>query len=232
MSVLSLLMIVALASLGRWQLRRADEKQALYDAFEKGTDATLALERSTPPVARYQHVQAHGSYDTAHQVLIDNMTDAQGHAGYFVITPLALDDGGWVLVNRGWIPMGATRSTLPPLNVAGNARLVRGRADHLPTPGIQLGTRAELRPPFPVVASFPTLQEIAKVVGISSWTAATDLVSLDADQPDGYSRDWRPPGFSPLRNIAYAVQWFGLALAVVVLYLVTNLRAVVAQDAR
>jgi surfeit locus 1 family protein len=49
-------------------------------------------------------------------------------------------------------------------------------------------------------------------------------VLLDANEPEGYVAQWQAPGFPPLRHVAYAVQWFGLALALVVIYLATNLR--------
>ena len=223
-SLLAIVLIGLLVSLGRWQLRRAHEKQLLYDAFEQGADATRSIDAATPRLPRYQHVEARGAYDGARQVLIDNMTDAHGHAGYFVITPFALAGGGWLLVNRGWVPVGSSRSRLPAVPVAGDVRTVRGRADRLPTPGIQLGQRPELRSPFPVVASFPSREEIAGLLGEPAWAPAADSVLLDPGQPDGYVREWQPPGFPPLRNIAYAVQWFGLALALAVIYLVTNVR--------
>ncbi len=225
-TVLAIVLIIGLASLGRWQLRRADEKQRLYDAFDAGADATRVIDLKTAPLTRYQHVRARGSYDGSRQILIDNMSDAQGHAGYYVITPFALAAGGWLLVNRGWIPVGASRAQLPTLDVAADVRDIAGRADHLPTAGIQLGERTALRPPFPVVANFPNHDEIASALHETSWTAATDVVLLDAGQPDGYVRQWQPPGFPPLRNIAYAVQWFGLALALGIIYLVTNLQPV------
>jgi len=225
-SALTIVMIIVLISLGRWQLRRADEKQALYDEFNKGADATRWIDLKTPPLNRYQHVAARGAYDASRQILIDNMTDAHGHAGYFVITPFALDGGGWLLVNRGWIPVGASRAALPAVGVPGDLRTLRGRADHLPTPGIQLGQRAELRPPFPVVANFPSRAELARLIREAAFAPATDLVLLDAGEPDGYLREWQPPGFPPLRNLAYAVQWFGLALALGVIYLVTNVHRV------
>jgi surfeit locus 1 family protein len=221
-TVLAIVLIAMLVSLGRWQLRRAAEKQAMYDAFDRRTGVTQVIHLETPPLARYQPVEARGAYDPARQILIDNMTDAHGHAGYFVITPFSLATGGWLLVNRGWVPVGASRGTLPAVDVPGTVREVRGRADHLPAPGIQLGTRALLRPPFPVVANFPSRAEIADLLHETAWTSATDVVLLDAGQPDGYVREWQPPGFPPMRNIAYAVQWFGLALALGVIYLVTN----------
>jgi surfeit locus 1 family protein len=222
-TLLTIAMIVLLISLGRWQLRRADEKRVLFDSFAAGTEAARSIELTTSPLRRYQHVEASGRYDQDRQVLIDNMVDAE-RAGYFVITPFALAGGGWVLVNRGWVPLGASRAQRPAIAVAGDTRLVRGRADHMPSPGIQMGTKAALAPPYPVVASFPSHAEIAQLLRESSWTAATDLVLLDPGEPDGYVRHWSAPGFPPMRHIGYAVQWFALALTLAVIYIVTNLR--------
>jgi surfeit locus 1 family protein len=222
-TLLTLVLIALLISLGRWQLRRADEKRLLFDSFAAGADATLRIDLGTPPLRRYQHVEAGGHYDQARQILIDNMVNAE-RAGYFVITPFALTGGGWVLVNRGWVPLGASRAERPAIAVGGDTRQVRGRADNMPSPGIQMGTKAELVPPYPVVAAFPSRADIARLLSESSWTSATDLVLLDPGEPDGYVRNWSAPGFPPMRHIGYAVQWFALALTLAVIYIVTNLR--------
>jgi surfeit locus 1 family protein len=130
-------------------------------------------------------------------------------------------------VNRGWVPLGASRAARPAIDVAEDTRRVRGRADHMPSPGIQMGTKAALAPPYPVVASFPSRSDIAQLLPETDWTAATDLVLLDAGEPDGYVRDWSAPGFPPMRHIAYAVQWFAMALTLLVIYVATNLRRAV-----
>lgn len=222
-TLLTLALLVMLIALGRWQLQRADEKRALYQSFETGTDASRAIDAGTPPVQRYQHVEANGHYDDSRQVLIDNMFDAE-KVGYYVITPFALDGGGWLLVNRGWVPLGKSRSDRPAIPVAGDSRRIRGRADHLPAAGIQLGERPKLRPPFPVVAGFPNREELAQLLQETQWTAATDVVLLDPAEPDGYARHWAPPGFPPIRHIGYAVQWFALAAALLVIYLIMNIK--------
>jgi len=222
-TLLTLALIVLLVSLGRWQLRRADEKRALFESFAAGADVTRRIDGSTPLLPRYQHIEADGHYDQTRQVLIDNMVDGQ-QAGYYVITPFVLAGGRWVLVNRGWVPLGASRAERPAIPVAADTRRIRGRADHMPSPGIQMGTPAALAPPYPVVAAFPTRTDIAHLLGESSWTPATDLVLLDPGEPDGYVRNWTAPGFPPLRHIGYAVQWFALALTLSIIYLVTNLR--------
>jgi surfeit locus 1 family protein len=222
-TLLTLVLIAMLISLGRWQLRRADEKRVWFDSFAAGTATTRLIDLGTPRLPRYQHIEASGHYDQARQILIDNMVDG-GRAGYFVITPFALADGGWVLVNRGWVPLGASRTLRPAIPVTGDTRRLRGRCDNLPSPGIQLGTKATLAPPYPVVAAFPNHLELAQLLGESSWTKAADLVLLDPAEPDGYVRHWTAPGFPPMRHLGYAVQWFALALTLFVIYVVTNLR--------
>ncbi len=143
-TLLTLVVMAGLISLGRWQLHRAHQKQQLYDAFASGTDATLSIDLGTPPLRRYQHVEAVGHYDQSRQILIDNMIHAE-RAGYFVITPFALAGGGWILVNRGWVPLGESRSQKPAIPVAGDLRRVRGRADNLPSPGHSDGYTAAAR---------------------------------------------------------------------------------------
>jgi surfeit locus 1 family protein len=86
-----------------------------------------------------------------------------------------------------------------------------------------------LQPPYPVVANYPNHDEIVGLLKESSWTHAADLVLLDAAEPDGYVRNWTAPGFPPMRHIGYAVQWFGLALALLVIYVVTNVRRAVRE---
>jgi surfeit locus 1 family protein len=222
-TLLAIALIAMLVSLGRWQLQRATEKRALFESFAAAGGAAQPIDLQSAKVARYSRVEAVGSYDATRQVLIDNMVEGE-RAGYFVITPFALQGGGWVLVNRGWVPLGQSRADRPAIPVGATLRTIRGRADNLPSPGIKMGVPAPLAPPYPVVAAYPTRAEVAQLLKESNWTSATDLILLDADQPDGYVRHWAPPGFPPLRHVGYAVQWFGLALALGVIYVVTNFR--------
>src|SRR5260370_22993896 len=85
-------------------------------------------------------------------------------------------------------------------------------------------TRHVVCPPYPAVGGFRNRAGLAHLLGDSPWTRATDLVLLDPAEPDGSVRSWAPPGFPPMRHIGYAVQWFALALTLLVIYVVTNLR--------
>jgi surfeit locus 1 family protein len=217
-------LLVLLVCLGQWQLHRAHEQQHLFDEFAAGKDSTRTLDDKTPPLQRFQHVEARGRYDGAHQILIDNMVSDDGRAGYYVVTPFALSGGGWLLVNRGWIGTGASRAVRPEVGVSERERTLHGRVDHLPSPGIRMGQPAPLEPPYPVVATFPSFRELAALLQQRAWTPAAELVLLDAGEADGYRRVWAPPGFPPIRHLAYAVQWFALAAALTVIYVVTNVK--------
>ena len=151
------------ASAGFWQLDRAREKQELEARFSSGSEATalrrLILDDESAGL-RYRTLRLKGRYDTAHQVLLDNMS-YRGRPGYQVLTLLITPDGD-VLVNRGWVPADGNRAVLPDIGVAATPREVVGRIEQLPRPGIRL---TGIRPPddaaWPRRLLFPTSTDIS-----------------------------------------------------------------------
>src|SRR5262249_50742302 len=158
--------------------------------------------------------------DGEHQVLLDNMTHA-GQVGYRVLTPLTYGVDRTVLVDRGWIPMGPSRALVPDARVSADARKVAGRLDELPRAGIHLAATPAPNSPWPKVLSYPTMQEIHAVLPRVLFPY---ILLLDADQPDGYVREWQPSTFPPSRHLGYAITWFALAATLLVIYVGTHLR--------
>lgn len=204
---------------GFWQLDRASEKRALLARFDAGSAAAANPELvadAQAPARRYERLRLSGRYDASHQVLLDNLS-FKGRPGYQVLTPLSTP-GGTVLVNRGWVPADGNRAVLPDIQVGGQVREVTGRIDWLPRPGIELTTATPPQDtPWPRRLLFPTSQQISAQLGLP---LRDYQLLLDPAAADGYVRDWHPGGLEPDRHVAYAVQWFGLALTVVVIYLV------------
>ena len=231
-AALAVLAIGAFVSLGNWQLGRAREKQALLAEFEAGSRQIVDADgRHFGDLGRYQHVRVRGTYDPARQLLLDNMPSAaDGRPGYRVLTPLRRADGrGWVLVDRGWVPLGATRDDLPGVAVGGGPREVAGVLDVLPVPGLRAGPAAvagDVR--WPRVMLFPTIADVEATLGVA---VESRIVLLDAADPDGFERQWRPAlGFGPERHLGYAIQWFAFALVAAVLFIALNLRRVDADE--
>ncbi len=135
--------VILFIVLGNWQLERAAEKRSLDADFSRA-GPILTLPPASIAVPRYQRVSAAGTYDAAHQFLLDNMSES-GTAGVHVLTPLLLADGNAVLVDRGWVPFGATRDSLPPVGVGTEPRSVSGRLDRAPAPAVSSFQRQAVR---------------------------------------------------------------------------------------
>lgn len=220
--VLTIAAVALFVRLAFWQLSRAAEKDALQSQYAAGQRSVVELTAANAAtLTQFQRVTARGHYDSAHQILLDSMPSAMGQPGYRIVTPFALDQGGWLLVDRGWHRPGATRSDLPNVTVGENVRTVAGQLSVLPRPGVRLAAGPDSGS-WPRVMNYP---EQANVERALEYKVLPGLVLLDADQPDGYERAWQArTDMGSERNLSYAVQWFGFALAAVALFVVLGFR--------
>lgn len=215
--------------LGFWQLGRADQKQALVDQYATAQKTQVEITpRNAASLPRYQRVEVSGRFDPAHQVLLDNMPSHTGQPGYRVLTPFETQ-AGWLLVDRGWLPLGSSRTELPDITVSNDARTITGTIDELPRAGIELKTPpVDASASWPRVLSFPQQAALEQQLGQK---LIPGLLLLDASQPDGYERIWEAHlGFRPERHIGYAVQWFAFAVVAVILFVITSFRTKKATD--
>jgi surfeit locus 1 family protein len=221
--VLTIAAVALFVRLGVWQLNRAAEKDALQANYAAGQQSVVELTAANAAqLAQYQRVSARGHYDSTRQILLDNMPSAMGQPGYRVVTPFELEQGGLVLVDRGWRRPGATRNDLPDVTVGENARTIAGQLSALPRPGVRLAGGAATDSRWPRVMNYPEQASIERVL---ERKVLPGLVLLDADQPDGYERAWQArTDMGSERHLGYAVQWFAFALAAVALFVVMGLR--------
>jgi surfeit locus 1 family protein len=223
MTLLTIALCVLFVRLGNWQWDRGEHRQAEWDAFRRGADAPVALRtQSLSSFARFQRITVAGSWDAARQFLLDNRSHG-GLPGYEVLTPLQLADGRVLLVDRGWVAFTGSRARLPQIQITGSGPVsLTGRLDNPPVGGLAFGRAAPTTDAvWPKVTSFPTLDELAGALGhaVQPW-----MLLLDPASPDGYVRDWQPPGLAPLRHWSYAIQWWGFAVTAVILWAVMAAR--------
>ena len=215
-----LLLTALLCSLGFWQLGRGEQKKMLIDRQQiAATAPALDLNGQTlidKDALRYRPVTLLGHYDPAHQVLIDNQV-LDGKPGYRVLTPFLPDKGGpAVLVNRGWVALGASREVLPNLDITTPIQQVQGRVNLFPEPGIRLRGGEVPGETWPVRVQVIDKQLLAEKLG---YTLSDYQVELDPAQSEGYQRQWKiAVAIPPEKHQAYAVQWFGLALTLTALF--------------
>ena len=207
-SLLLLGLVAVFASLGAWQWQRAADKAARLADF--GAADTVA---GLPPPAQaseFTRVKLAGRFDTRRHVLADNRV-LDGRAGVHVYTPYTETDGATLLVNRGWLPLPASRRPLPRIATADGELAISGRLGPIMGPGRQLGPAAELdRQNWPQLVTYPSVKRVAAALGseLYPW-----VLYLDPDSPGGFEgRDWPPVYMTPQKHRAYAVQWYALAL--------------------
>ena len=222
-TALMLVLCVVFVALGRWQWRRGEAREAQHARFERGAREVLAL--GAAPLAHvpdYQQVSVTGTYDAAHQFLIDNMS-YRDLDGYHVLTPLERPGGRTVLIDRGWVPFLGTRSKLPDVSLASTGPVtVVGRVGDLPAAGLSFGRAPPAASgPWPRVASFPTLRQLSGALGRP---LAPRIILLDPGAADGYVRDWQLPGIPAMQNFGYAFQWWCFAVAAAVIWLLVSVK--------
>ena len=211
-----------LVGLGTWQVERLGWKEALIARI----DARIhAPPQPLPPLAdwahvdpadlEYTHVTATGTFDHAHEAYVFRGAGGTGEAGaqpgYLVMTPLRLDGGGTVLVNRGFVPYErrdpATREQgqLPgEVTVTGLLRAPEGR--NVFTPADEPAKRIwYTRDPG----------AIAKSLGIAD--PAPFSIDQDAEPlpPGGLPKGGATVLEIPNNHLSYVVTWYGLALTLV-----------------
>ncbi len=225
--LLALVMLVALCSLGVWQLNRAAEKEAIIiSASERmGEDvfdlSELVSEMKMPDGLRYRRAMAEGVFLGEKQFLLDNQVK-NGRVGYNVLTPLKLSGGAIVLVDRGWVPQGISRELKPDVAVDSESAVrIEGTA-YIPLgEAYSLGGMDEGELVWPRVIQYLDFEEIGRRLGVSILPLT---LRMDPGLPGGYLREWAVVSSGPEKHLAYAFQWFAMAFVLLVLLIINAKR--------
>lgn len=224
--------VAILVALGSWQLSRLAWKE---DLVARVTERMAAGPVALPPRSdwatldlsewSYRRVRAVGVFDHAREARVYiNLPDAKGRfkgPGYFILTPLALKGGeGVVLVNRGFVPEGradpATRAegqAAGEVTVVGPLREPEGR--NMFTPADQ-----------PEKRLFFDRDPKAIAAGLGLRDAAPFTVDADATpNPGGLPQGGETRVSFPNRHLEYALTWYGLAGALIAVFLAFAWRA-------
>ncbi|WP_027070868.1 SURF1 family protein [Luteimonas sp. J29] len=224
--VLALAAIALFASLGRWQLGRMEQKQAMLDGVERTLAARHALPLSAagdPARARdFDWAAGDGAFADAPAVLLDNQ-QRDGRPGVRAYRLFAPAQGAPLLVELGWLPLPGDR-TMPPVPRPDGEHQVQGLLLPPPSPGIASPRLSRTPGGGAVVSTALDAPALAEALGVPALPPR--VLRLDPDLPLGFARDLDvlPNTLTPQQHLGYAVQWFGLALAVLATALILTFR--------
>jgi surfeit locus 1 family protein len=239
-TIAAILTVAATVSLGRWQLSRAAQKEALQASIDAqkqkpALDQSEFLALSSATDSLHRPVRLRGLWLTPQTVYLDNR-QMHGVPGFYVLTPFALEGTEQtVMIQRGWVQRNfVDRTKLGAVDTPAGIVEVTGLIEPPPSHLLELGTTAAATPASaPAPAASAPLQapaaegssSIRQNLDLEAFRAETKLplrtdVSLQQTGPasEGLQRDWPAPALGLERHYGYAFQWFGLSALVVILY--------------
>ncbi len=201
-----------LLTLSGWQISRGLHKASILEAANAASAQypTIAVSPKKPAQFSYQTATLQGSWDKDRIILLANRI-YQNQLGYEVIMPFQLSDGKLLLINRGWIAQGQ-ETALPTLQDASPVGTL-----YQPKKGFTLGSAIQPEvinsKHWPKVSLYMDLTQFAQVLG---QPVSPLIMVLDDDNSNSLIRIWKPVVIQPERHYAYALQWFGLAIAFII----------------
>jgi surfeit locus 1 family protein len=226
-TILMLVCIPLFIKFGFWQYNKAEQKQILQDMYDKALvsePVDLPLEFTDLDSWRYRAVRVVGTYVPEYQILLDNQVE-QERAGYHVITPLKIRQSDkHILIDRGWILAHPDKSVLPVIETPAGEQEIVG---HLWLPSTKFYSLEHQQ----AVVKEAEWERVWQNMDMARYQQSVDIevmplaIRLDAkSEAGGYLRVWPRPAERITTHIGYAYQWFGFAVAAVLIWIFTSFK--------
>ncbi|MEM5341846.1 SURF1 family protein [Paraburkholderia azotifigens] len=213
-TLLILIVVAVTVRLGFWQRDRAHQKEALQAQITQFENAP-AQNIGAAPIAlkdiEFHRVRAVGQFMPQQVVYLDNRP-YNDQPGFYVVMPFKLRDGGYVLINRGWLPRNMNeRTTIAPYDTPRGEVEIEGIARADATRAYELGQGGS--------AAHQTIRQNLDVASFATETGLPlqpFVIQQTSDDGDKLVRDWPAPTSGVERNYGYMFQWWGMAAAAIV----------------
>lgn len=212
--------VVIMFALGNWQLQRAEQKTVRLLAIEQAaeTEQVDLQQVSNGKIEQLldMPVNFEGTADAEHFFLLDNKIH-KGRVGYQVLVPMQTYSGT-VMTNFGWVAATSSRDILPNIQI-NNKEMRYAGVLSLPLDNIMVKETAVVDGDWPKVLQQTDLDIIQQHYNKQ---ILPFVVLLTAEENSFFIRDWQPVVMAPEKHIAYAAQWFLLAFAGLVVFIIAQ----------
>ena len=214
MTIFVVVFFPLLLSLGAWQVVRGFDKQDILDQydFNKSLVPIESYELSMEGIEKnyYRTVSLEGQF-MQESYLLDNRIYRQ-KSGYEIFSLFKTDSNNYFLINRGWADKKETTKMKFPKKV---------RIQGLYTPFKRFGLSLSNEAPsygWPKLVQELSFQQALNDLS-PEYNPQPAVIQLSAGSPGAFEPIWRPTIFKAARHYGYAVQWFGLALVLLISYI-------------
>ena len=208
--VMAAVMLAVLLGLGTWQVERLHWKRGVLAQIARAEAAPAVPMPAAPVPFSKVEVTGHLRDDlSAYYGAEVRDTPAGPQLGTQLIVPLEREDGDDVLVDRGWVPNARPRGiALSSGEVTLEGYVRPGDAPGLFSAGDSPATRQFYTLDPASIGAALGLQRIASFV----------LVAMGPPPPERYPDPARHLPQPPNNHLSYAITWYGLAVALVVIF--------------
>ncbi len=207
--LIALVAALSFIRLGVWQLDRLDQRRMsneVHTAALAAPPLRLATRSDMAGVGEYQAVTAAGTFHPGDTVMWVGRS-FRGGPGTEILTPLTLDDGSLLLVDRGWIPLDAAVVAPPQGRVVVDGWIRTGATSgRVGAPDPDAGFLTTIRPDLDALGEALSVDLGDRFV-VASALAPADTADI---------RLVDPPDFGEGNHLSYAIQWFLFAVVVAV----------------
>lgn len=220
MIILTSLFIALFIALGCWQIQRANEKKLLMatqQSFAKQLPASWTSTQKAP--LPYQPIKIEGYY--LDSIFLYDNQHYQHQFGYDVLSPLLLKDGSVVIIDRGWVSGERTRRELPEIETPKALVQIQGNTYFPSKKQWVLGAEVEEKTNKLFILERLDTKKLSQIL---QKRVHPFIMRLDKQNAYGFVREWAIVSMPPQRHLAYALQWFVMALVILIIFIALNLK--------
>ena len=210
--IFAIIFVPITISLGIWQIERANEKKLIIANYDKLlVSAPIALQKNQM-LNNWQPIETTGTYEDT--IVYEDNAINNGKAGFKVYHLFRNDDGTFIFIHRGFIERNLIKNNLPEVEIPTEKKSIYGttlfKQNNTFVKNIE---ESDSR----IIQEFNASLLIDKYPMLKDKYLHPFLFNLDIRDVDKYQPIEKPVNMTASKHIGYAIQWFGLCAALIIL---------------
>ncbi len=210
--IFAIIFVPITISLGLWQIERANEKKVIISNYDKLLVSTPIALQKEQPLENWQPIETVGAYQDL--VVYEDNAINSGKAGFKVYHLFQNGDGTFIFVHRGFIERNLIKNNLPRIDTPVGKKNIKGttlfKQNNTFVKNIE---ESDIR----IIQEFNTSVLIERFPILKDRYLHPFLFNLDVRDADKFQPIEKPVNMTATKHIGYAIQWFGLCAALIIL---------------
>ena len=210
--IFAIIFVPITISLGLWQIERANEKKVIISNYDKLLVSTPIALQKEQPLDNWQPIETVGAYQDL--VIYEDNAINSGKAGFKVYHLFQNGDGTFIFVHRGFIERNLIKNNLPRIDTPVGKKNIKGttlfKQNNTFVKNIE---ESDIR----IIQEFNTSVLIERFPILKDRYLHPFLFNLDVRDADKFQAIEKPVNMTATKHIGYAIQWFGLCAALIIL---------------